>query len=55
MPILELFFSTNTSTVYEGDQLLRDSEFEALLEHGETDTYGAIEDNGRETIRVQQG
>ena len=41
-------FSTDTSTVYEGDhrqELLRDSELEALLEHEETDTRGAIEVN----------
>ena len=49
---------TDTSTVYEGDhgpELLGDSELEALLGHGETYTHEAIEDNGRETDRVQQG
>ena len=43
-------FGTNPLTVYEGDhrqELIRDSELEALLEHGETDTYEAIEDSGR--------
>jgi len=42
--------------LYEGDhrpELLGDSELEALLEHRETDTHEAIEDNGTETDRVR--
>ena len=51
---------TDTSTVYEGDnrqqqELHGGSELEALLERREPDTHEAIEDNGWETDRVQQG
>jgi hypothetical protein len=43
-------------TVYESDrEVFRDGGVETLREHGETETYGTMEDNPRRTVRVEQG
>ena len=43
---------TDTSIVYEGNQeAFRHGEVETLREHGETETYGTMEDNPRRTVR----
>ena len=48
-------FLTDTSTVYEGDrEAFRNRGVETLRGHGETETYGTMEDNPRRTVRIEQ-
>ena len=43
---------TDTSTVYESDQhTFRNGGVEVLREHGDTETYGTMEDNPWRTVR----
>jgi hypothetical protein len=45
----------DTSTVYESDrEAFRHGVIEALHEHGETETYGTMEDTPRRTVRNEQ-
>ena len=47
-------FLTDTSTVYESDrEAFRRGGVETLREHGETETYGTMEDNLRRTVHAE--
>ena len=47
---------TDTSTVYESDQEpFRHDGVETLRDHGDTETYGTMEDNPRRTVRNEPG
>ena len=44
------------STVYESDrEPFRSGGVETLREHGDTETYGTMEDSPRRTVRNEQG